>query len=314
MHPSAEQAIIPPGSIVDAGANTGEEACLLAYVGRGRIVHAVEPLWVNVNHMQRRSAGTELGRRLRPLLVGLGSSDGTLRVPATFNSLSNLTTGSAQINWSYKRTRTTVKLSGTRARWGQPAMHRTSSVPVYTLDTLFATHWRGERLGFAHLDLEWMELQVLQGAAATLARDRPVMTVEVWTHVKTGATRTVLRHLLQLGYDPYVVDEVAGVPLDVRNLLLLPHERNLTRAGASAAFDAAVKARLLLKVRSEADLFENVFPCCKQHAACCRNRATCCRNLKAVHRHEPTAAKLLGATAPGRDTLCEKDENCVISE
>ena len=83
-------------------------------MGRGRIVHAVEPLWVNVNHMQRRSAGTELGRRLRPLLVGLGSSDGTLRVPATFNSLSNLTAGSAQINWSYKRTRTTVKLSGTR--------------------------------------------------------------------------------------------------------------------------------------------------------------------------------------------------------
>ena len=52
----AEPGTVPPGSIIDAGANTGEESCVLASVGDGRVVHAVEPLQVNVEHMKARYA------------------------------------------------------------------------------------------------------------------------------------------------------------------------------------------------------------------------------------------------------------------
>ena len=67
-------------------------------------------------------------------------------------------------------------------------------------------------------------------AAATLARDRPVLPVEVWTHTKGKATRDKLSHLTSLNYDTYVIDEVAGVSFDVRNLLCVPRSANLTTA------------------------------------------------------------------------------------
>ena len=100
-------------------------------------------------------------------------------------------------------------------------------VRLWTVDSLFNSLWVGERLGFAHLDLEGMEINALRGAAATLARDRPVLTIEVWTHTKAAATRSKLSHLAGLNYDAYVIDELAGIPWDVRNLLCLPREANL---------------------------------------------------------------------------------------
>ena len=102
------------------------------------------------------------------------------------------------------------------------------TVRLWTVDALFGSLWAGERLGFAHLDLEGMEIDALRGAAATLARDRPVLTVEVWTHTKDKATHDKLSHLASLNCDTYVIDEVAGVPFDVRNLLCVPREANLT--------------------------------------------------------------------------------------
>ena len=189
-----EIGIVPPGSIIDAGANTGEEACLLAVVGQGRVVHAIDPLSINVQHMRRRYAAIRL---LQPVLAGLSDKNGMLSVPSCYNTQTNITAHSAQINWSYKRTQREVKLvHDMNARQMDQ-----NSVPLYTIDTLFQRQWMGERLGFAHLDMEGMEMAALRGAESTLLRDRPVLTVEVWTHTKAAATRDKLAHLAQLSYD-----------------------------------------------------------------------------------------------------------------
>ena len=215
---------VPPGSVIDAGANTGEEACLLASVGDGRVVHAIEPLRTNIGHISRRYAAYD---RLRPLLAGLSDKNGALTVPNRYNAQANATAGSSQLNWSYRSTRRDVKSHRNLAAGGS-TKEATETVRLWTVDALFGSLWAGERLGFAHLDLEGMEIDALRGAAATLARDRPVLTVEVWTHTKDKATHDKLSHLASLNCDTYVIDEVAGVPFDVRNLLCVPREANLT--------------------------------------------------------------------------------------
>ena len=127
-------------------------------------------------------------------------------------------------------------------------------------------------------------------AAATLARDRPVLPVEVWTHTKGKATRDKLSHLVSLNYDTYVIDEVAGVPFDVRNLLCVPREANLT-ARSPALANAVATEQLVPTDR----IFSHVFPCCAIRGACCRNpHSGCCLNRKTVLSVEPSGARLIG--------------------
>lgn len=283
----SERGTVPPGSIVDAGANTGEEACLLASVSEGRVVHAIEPLRTNVNHMMRRYAKHP---RLRPMLAGLSDRNGTMTVPRRFNSQANVTAGSAQINWSYKSHRRDVEVQYFQlpSSAGEASIS-SEIVRLWTVDSLFNSLWVGERLGFAHLDLEGMEINALRGAAATLARDRPVLTIEVWTHTKAAATRSKLSHLAGLNYDAYVIDELAGIPWDVRNLLCLPREANLI--ARSPALAAALATQKLVPTDR---IFSHVFPCCSRRGACCRNPASgCCLDLATVRRVEPSAARLI---------------------
>ena len=285
----SERGTVPPGSIVDAGANTGEEACLLASVSKGRVVHAIEPLRTNVDHMMRRYAEHP---RLRPMLAGLSDKNGTMTVPRRFNSQANVTAGSAQINWSYKSHQRDVKVQHYQLPSSAGEVSISSGpekVPLWTVDSLFNSLWVGERLGFAHLDLEGMEINALRGAVATLARDRPVLTLEVWTHTKAGATHSMLSHLASLNYDTYVIDELAGIPWDVRNLLCLPREANLI--ARSPALAAALATQKLVPTDR---IFSHVFPCCSRRGACCRNPASgCCLDLATVRRVEPSAARLI---------------------
>ena len=283
---------VPPGSVIDAGANTGEEACLLASVGDGRVVHAIEPLRTNIGHISRRYAAYD---RLRPLLAGLSDKNGALTVPSRYNAQANVTAGSSQLNWSYRSTRRDVKSHRNLAAGGS-TKEATETVRLWTVDALFGSLWAGERLGFAHLDLEGMEIDALRGAAATLARDRPVLTVEVWTHTKDKATRDKLSHLASLNYDTYVIDEVAGVPFDVRNLLCVPREANLTTRSPTLA--NAIATQQLVPTNR---IFSHVFPCCALRGACCHNpRSGCCLDLETVRRVEPSAARLIGHTKWGR--------------
>ena len=77
--------VLPPGAIIDAGANTGYEACQLAAAAPERTVHAVDPDSANV-----RSIAT-LGKmhnltNLRPLQGGLGEKSALIHMRTSASS------------------------------------------------------------------------------------------------------------------------------------------------------------------------------------------------------------------------------------
>ena len=69
----ATTGLLRHGSIIDAGANNGQEACYYAALQPNRSVHAIEPLQQNVDFMLARYQPSH--PNLRPLLGGLGSEN-----------------------------------------------------------------------------------------------------------------------------------------------------------------------------------------------------------------------------------------------
>ena len=63
------------GSIVDAGAREGHNACFYAVTAPTRTVHAIEPIRANYRIINKLYSGRS---NLRPLLAGLGSAHGAL--------------------------------------------------------------------------------------------------------------------------------------------------------------------------------------------------------------------------------------------
>ena len=102
---------------------------------------------------------------LLPMQGGLGSRSATVRLPV---AQSKLPAG------------TSSQVAGVGNM--RPAGNASGNLHVYRLDELFVEHWPGERLGFAHFDVEGAEADVLEGAANVIRRDRPVFTVEVFVH------------------------------------------------------------------------------------------------------------------------------------
>ena len=64
------------GSVLDAGADDGSESCDYAQRAPKRLVHAVEPLGANVQHIQRSVASGAYPRNVLPLRGGLSSAPG----------------------------------------------------------------------------------------------------------------------------------------------------------------------------------------------------------------------------------------------
>ena len=63
------------GSIVDAGAREGHNACFYAVIAPTRTVHAIEPIRANYRIINKLYSGRS---NLRPLLAGLGSAHGAI--------------------------------------------------------------------------------------------------------------------------------------------------------------------------------------------------------------------------------------------
>ena len=70
--------MLPPGSIIDAGANDGSDACFYAEAAPARTVHAIEPLRQNVLVMQQLAVGRP---NLRAMQAGLGNRSGLVHPP-----------------------------------------------------------------------------------------------------------------------------------------------------------------------------------------------------------------------------------------
>ena len=201
---------------MDAGANSGEEACYYAERSQ-RVVHAIEPLASNVAYIKQHY-GRHLPN-LHTLLGGLGSQSGLVLAERSAIRRCQRNVGCAPsqsapghapgIGLQISGTQHVSKIiNATDEVAAGPGAFR-----VHRIDDLFDAAkglWRGERLGFAHFDVEGAELDVLNGARATIARDRPVFTTECFVHNHANDTIELLRAIHELGYRSFLVEEQCG--------------------------------------------------------------------------------------------------------
>src|SRR5262249_58883080 len=90
---------------------------------------------------------------------------------------------------------------------GQFPRDRTYEVEVRTLDSFALTDVR-----FIKVDVEGSEREVLDGAAATIARDRPALLLELLsgTHADPGAYAAAI--CADFGYDAVIVQHGEKIP------------------------------------------------------------------------------------------------------
>ena len=130
----------------------------------------------------------------------------------------------------------------------------TTAFRIDRVDDLFASI----PIALAHFDVEGIELNLLQGAVATLRRDLPVVTVEL--HVVSDRAYTArLFDFIDgtLQYDVYLIDEVCGSRLDCRNLLATPRARRLALKG-SPTLDLAIATGSIARMASATELLRAV--------------------------------------------------------
>ena len=258
----AEQRM-PPGSILDAGAYKGQWACWYAqFDNRSRVVHALDPdAWL-VNLIRENYGASHPNLRARHGALGRPHS-------AALSSHQARTSGMNR-----------YPHAGPKG-WYEAHRNGSYAFPTYTIDELFAS----ETLAFAGLDLEGFELDALEGGRRTLLRDQPVVATEATVHYAPERTTALIAFFESLSYDSYLIEEVAGMRADVRNILHLPRSRAAAFAD-SYALDLAVASKVLHAVGSR-DVLQYAFPCCAAGAACCpRGKsigAQCCSQGR-VHR------------------------------
>ena len=140
-----------------------------------------------------------------------------------------------------------------------------SEFPIYTLDSMYFD--KQELLSFAHIDIEGLEFDALQGGLKTIRANKPVFTVEIRVH-ETEKTKQLLDLIDEEGYDTYVIDEPCGWPhIDFRNILCIPWSRS-EAFGRSNGFGLLLMMEGLKRVTSD-DIAQVILPCCALGGECC---------------------------------------------
>ncbi|KAL1528986.1 hypothetical protein AB1Y20_010307 [Prymnesium parvum] len=250
---------VPAGSVVDAGANSGEWACMYAEAQPSRPVHAIDPLAFNIKIISRKFQ--KRFPNLHPRVGGLGDETVTIVPPARPRG------GRAASLESHNM--------GTV--WRDEAPAPATAFTMLRLDDLFAN----ETLGFAHLDVEGGELAALRGGARVIRRDRsavPVLTVELHVHQDPAYTHKLLSFLKSLQYSVLLVEEVCGERYDCRNLLALP-EGSRSRFHTSQVLRVAAASERLFAVNSS-NILTHAYPiACTPGGTCCHTDANnCCKH------------------------------------
>ncbi|WP_245636782.1 FkbM family methyltransferase [Azospirillum thiophilum] len=174
------QCVRPGDRVIDVGANIGAHTVALArLVGPTGRVLALEP--IDANH--RLLCGNLA-------LNGLDWADGMLAAAGATDGILHLAGVAMEEDGNYGA------LSLDTLSLGAPAGDR--PVPVHRLDGL--AHDGAGRIRLIKIDVEGMEAQVLEGARALIARDRPVLYVENDRPDKSAA---LIRLLEELGYACY---------------------------------------------------------------------------------------------------------------
>lgn len=169
-----------PGTIIDVGAHDGALSVPLARLPGARVI-AFEPLPAAFARLTAAAAG--LAIVLRPEALGAAPGRAVLEVPSV--------AGVAQEQWASLAKDYAAIAAGDERVDG---VARTE-VAVITLDSLGLTDVTAMKI-----DAEGFEAEVLAGAAATLARCRPVLSVEIEERHRTGSTAAVPALLAGLGY------------------------------------------------------------------------------------------------------------------
>jgi FkbM family methyltransferase len=219
---------IEPGTVaLDIGASLGLWTLPLARVARsnGGRLWCFEPNPENVALLEANIDRNDLGCVTAVHAVALGSRRGSARL-------------------------------GHRERGGGNAAlldvdaRDTVEVPVVRIDDIDFP----ERVSFMKMDVEGFELEVLRGARALVARDRPAIFGEfsaTWLRMRGEDLAAELASIAALGYDIFEVEERRSAswrPRDVallrpieppfapgcQNLLLLPQAGHSARAAPTA--------------------------------------------------------------------------------
>ncbi|WP_458097494.1 FkbM family methyltransferase [Roseomonas sp. WA12] len=168
-----------PGTLVDVGAHEGLLTLPLAALP-GAEVLAFEPL----PDARPALAGAVAGLRnvvIRPEALGDAPGHLALSIPVLDGMPQWQWASTAKSYEQHQSSRVTI---------------RRETVPVITLDSLALTDVTALKL-----DAEGAELAILRGARGTLARCRPVLTLELEERHAEGCTWSVPAFLDALGYD-----------------------------------------------------------------------------------------------------------------
>ena len=255
------EGLIPPGVIIDAGANDGEDACYYAERQPQRTVHAVEPTRENHKYIKRKWSPRL--PNLKALHGGLGSLDHLVYEEQASNR-TRISSGQRSVRgWANQVSGVSPPSTVDGLTAEAVALYR-----IHRVDNLFSSVWRGERLGFAHFDLEGGELDVLMGAKDTIRRDRPVFTVETFVHNHPDLTLRLMRTIRSFGYQSYMVEEQCGLPVDCRNIINIPHEL-LRSFVKSPTLDLASTVRAFFPVSADNIARQVYADVCTSGARCC---------------------------------------------
>jgi FkbM family methyltransferase len=216
IHP-AVQGFVPPGGVaIDIGANLGEWTLPLARaVGPAGRMLAIEPAPRAAAALDKTLAANAL-TQVELVRCALGDRNGAAEFAVPLVTSARSDTGTAHL--------------------GGAAGHDVVTVALRRLDTLAAE--RGlDRIDLVKIDVEGHERPVLDGAAATLARFRPVLVLETG-HEGDGDRPAIHDRLAGLGYrllgvlldfgmaetdwPAYVAAALPFRPGDAHNLLLVP--------------------------------------------------------------------------------------------
>ena len=249
---------MPPGSVIDAGAHLGTEACIFAEAAPGRVIHALDPGLGNVQAMSGERSRVRGHSRVVPMLAALGAKPGMLRVPRRGRKVGQQMQDILAKQITHGDNAGSLNATGKR-------------VPVYRVDDLFASQWRNERLGFFHLDVEGAEMQVIEGAWSVLSRDAPVLATELYVHHNASYTQQLMLAMHTLDFDSFLVEEACAPRLDCRNLIHLPRSRRAS-FDRSPTLELALASKRLLAVDAST-IAKHAYPCCTPGGACCPSRA-----------------------------------------
>jgi FkbM family methyltransferase len=204
--------LVPPGGIaVDVGANVGFFAYALAAIADRVLAFEPNPDYASFARWMLRGRA-----EVHELALSNASGRGTLYVPLSDQGM-------------------LLHLAGSLKRMhSQFANIKTYDVEVYTLDEAGLAGVR-----FVKADVEGGEREVLDGARATIARDRPVILLELLsgTHENPAADTAAICE--SFGYEAFIVqhgEKIAALPviialgkntswgtdIESRNVLFLP--------------------------------------------------------------------------------------------